>query len=161
MIWTLVSDHYPYFNIDLMYPWMSVHRIFEVRHSAPWHEFYTGETRITLDLSGLVPSDDTTLARSLVPRNVGLERWDHRVIGISLEDIECVKDRLADTLVRPLVTSSGVDWRLLCQNMMQYLLNIKLDMLQFLLITHDKFRDSCALCLCRTLCFQLCHPISF
>ncbi|KAG1754551.1 hypothetical protein EDB19DRAFT_1626144 [Suillus lakei] len=125
------------FDIDLMCPRISVRGVFEVMHSASWRELYPGETRITLDLSRLVSFYDTTLAPSLVPHRVGLKRWDHRVAGISLEDIERVKDRLADTLVRPPVTASGIDWRMVLRlvvdrygsrlEIVQYLLNTTLD----------------------------------
>ncbi|KAG2087329.1 hypothetical protein BD769DRAFT_1645598 [Suillus cothurnatus] len=43
--------------------------------------------------------------------DTGLERWDHRVGGISSGDIERVRDRLAQALVRPPVTTSGIDWK--------------------------------------------------
>lgn len=110
---------------------------FEVMHSASWRENYPGETRIILDFSGLVSFYDTTLVPSLVPRRVGLERWDHRVGGISSEDIERVQDRLAEALVRQPLTTSGIDWKTVLRvvvdryasrlEMMQYLLNSTLN----------------------------------
>jgi len=106
-------------------------------HSASWRERYPGETRITLDYSALVSFYDTTLVPSLVTHRVGLERWDHRVAGISPEDIECVKNRLAQALERSSVTPSGFDWKIVLHSVvdryasrlevMQYLLNITLD----------------------------------
>ncbi|KAG1858878.1 hypothetical protein F4604DRAFT_1169180 [Suillus subluteus] len=106
-------------------------------HSASWGEMYPGETRIMLDFSGLVSFYDTTLVPSLVPRRVGLDRWDHRVEGISSEDIERVQDRLAQALIRPPVTTSGIDWKTVFRvvvdryssrlEMMQYLVNMTLD----------------------------------
>ena len=115
----------------------SVHHAFEVLHSASWRERYPGETRITLDYSALISFYDTTLVPSLVPHRVGLERWDHRVAGISPEDIERVEGRLSQTLERPPVTPSGIDWKIVLQSVvdryasrlevMQYLLNITLD----------------------------------
>ena len=115
----------------------SVHQAFEVLHSASWHERYPGETRITLDYSALISFYDTALVPSLVPRRMGLERWDHRVAGISPEDIECVKDRLAQALERLPVTPSGIDWKIVLHSVvdryasrlevMQYLLNTTLD----------------------------------
>jgi len=106
-------------------------------HSASWREAYPGETRIILDYSGLVSFYDTALVPSLVPRREGLERWDHRVAGISSGDMERVKDRLAQVLEKPPVTSSGIDWKTVLQlvvdryatrlDVMQYLLNISLD----------------------------------
>ncbi|KAG2138131.1 hypothetical protein BD769DRAFT_1434092 [Suillus cothurnatus] len=115
----------------------TVHHAYEVMHSASWRENYPGETRIELDFSGLVSFYDTALVPSLVPRRVGLERWDHRVGGISSEDIERVQDRLAQALVQPPVTTSGIDWKTVLRvvvdryasrlEMMQYLSNMTLD----------------------------------
>ncbi|KAG1860156.1 hypothetical protein DFJ58DRAFT_715657 [Suillus subalutaceus] len=115
-------------NNGLIYSRTSVHHVFEIMHSASWHEMYPGETRIMLDFSGLVSFYDTTLVPSLVPRCVGLDRWDHRVEGISSEDIERVQDRLAQALIRPPVTTSGIDWKTVLRVvMMQYLVNMTLD----------------------------------
>ncbi|KAG1827391.1 uncharacterized protein BJ212DRAFT_49839 [Suillus subaureus] len=115
----------------------TVHHVFEIMHSASWREMYPGETRIMLDFSGLVSFYDTALVPSLVPQRVGLERWDHRVEGISSEDIERVQDRLAQALVRPPATTSGIDWKTVLRvvvdryasrlEMMQYLVNMTLD----------------------------------
>ncbi|KAG2157020.1 hypothetical protein DEU56DRAFT_920690 [Suillus clintonianus] len=115
----------------------TVHHAYEVMHSASWRERHPGETRIILDFSGLVSFYDTALVPSLVSRRVGLERWDHRVGGISSKDIERVKDRLAQALSRPPVTTSGIDWKTVLQvvvdryasrlGMIQHLLNITLD----------------------------------
>src|SRR5882757_4473696 len=106
-------------------------------HSTSWRENYPGETRIILDYSALISFYDTDLVPSLVPRRVGVERWDHRVAGISPEDIERVKDRLAQVLERPPVTASGIDWKTVLRSVvdryasrldvMQYLMNITLD----------------------------------
>lgn len=127
----------PCFNIGLIYSRISVQHAFEVMHSASWRENYPGETRIVLDFSGLVSFYDTALVPSLVPRRVGLERWDHRVGGISSEDIERVQDRLAEALVRQPLTTSGIDWKTVLRvvvdryasrlETMQYLLNMTLD----------------------------------
>ncbi|KAG0707828.1 hypothetical protein DFH29DRAFT_1053514 [Suillus ampliporus] len=115
----------------------TMHGAFEVMHAASWREHYPGETRIILDFSGLVSFYDTALVPSLVPRRVGLERWDHRVAGISSEDIERVQERLAEALVRPPATAGGIDWKTVLRlvvdryasrlEVMQYLLNITLD----------------------------------
>ncbi|KAG1890918.1 hypothetical protein F4604DRAFT_1876148 [Suillus subluteus] len=115
----------------------NVHHFFETMHSASRRERYPGETRIILDFSGLVSFYDTALVPSLVPRRVGLERWDHRMEGISSEDIERVQDRLAQALTRPTVTTSGIDWKTVLRvvvdryssrlEMMQYLVNMTLD----------------------------------
>ncbi|KAG2032235.1 hypothetical protein BDR03DRAFT_970767, partial [Suillus americanus] len=115
----------------------TVHRYFEIMHSTSRRAMYPGETRIMLDFCGLVSFYDTTLVPSLVPRRVGLERWDHRVEGISSEDIERVQDRLAQALTRPPVKTSGIDWKTVLRvvvdryssrlEMMQYLVNMTLD----------------------------------
>ncbi|KAG2063408.1 hypothetical protein BDR04DRAFT_1038065 [Suillus decipiens] len=115
----------------------TVYQIFELAHSASSREIYPGETRIMLDFSGLVSFYDTTLVPSLVPHRAGLERWDHRIRGISSEDIERVQERLAQVLTRPSVTTSGIDWKTVLRvvvdryasrlEMMQYLLNMTLD----------------------------------
>ncbi|OAX32761.1 hypothetical protein K503DRAFT_776317 [Rhizopogon vinicolor AM-OR11-026] len=115
----------------------SVHHAFEIMHSTSWRENYPGETRIVLDYSALISFYDTDLVPSLMPRRVGLERWDHRVAGISPEDIERVEDRLAQVLERPPVTASGIDWKTVLRSVvdryasrldvMQYLTNITLD----------------------------------
>jgi hypothetical protein len=106
-------------------------------HSASWRENYPGETRIELDFSGLISFYDAALVPSLVPRRVGLERWDHRVGGISSGDIERVQDRLSQALVRPPGVTSGIDWKTVLRlvvdryasrlEMIQYLLNMTLD----------------------------------
>ncbi|KAG1787936.1 uncharacterized protein HD556DRAFT_927349 [Suillus plorans] len=115
----------------------SMHHVFELLHSTSWRENYPGETRIMLDFSGLVSFYDTALVPSLVPRRVGLDRWDHRVAGISPEDIERVQDRLAQALARPPTTTSGIDWKTVLRvvvdryasrlEFIQHLLNLSLD----------------------------------
>ncbi|KAG1891590.1 uncharacterized protein F5891DRAFT_1282480 [Suillus fuscotomentosus] len=115
----------------------TVHYIFELVHSTSWRANYPGETRIILDFSGLVSFYDTALVPSLVPRRVGLERWDHRVGGISSEDVEHVRDRLDQVLTRSPVTTSGIDWKTVLRvvvdryasrlDFMQHLLNMTLD----------------------------------
>lgn len=88
---------------------------FEVMNSGSWHNHFPGETRVQLDLSGLVSFYDTQLVPSLVAVRAGQERWDHRVQDISSEDLSAVKSRLEATLMRPSGQSSGVDWRTLAQ----------------------------------------------
>ncbi|KAG1831858.1 hypothetical protein EV424DRAFT_132150 [Suillus variegatus] len=90
-----------------------------------------------LDFSELVSFYDTALVPSLVPRRAGLDRWDHRVAGISPEDIERVQDRLAQVLARPPATTSGIDWKTVLRvvvdryasrlEFIQHLLNLTLD----------------------------------
>ncbi|KAG2353610.1 hypothetical protein BDR07DRAFT_1432670 [Suillus spraguei] len=59
-------------------------------HSGSWHNRYPGDSRIVLDLTGLVSLYDIGLAPSLVSVRAGIERWDHRVLGISSSDISNV-----------------------------------------------------------------------
>jgi hypothetical protein len=85
-----------------------------------------------LDLAGLVSLYDVALAPSLVPVRVGLERLDHRVLGISSEDISRVKKELIQVIGRS-DPGSGVDWKTLTNvivdryadrlELTQYLLN--------------------------------------
>jgi hypothetical protein len=87
-------------------------REFEVMHSGSWHNRYPGDSRIVLDLTGLVSLYDIALAPSLIPVRAGLERWDHRVLGISSEDISRVKRKLTEVISRP-EPGSGIDWKTL------------------------------------------------
>jgi hypothetical protein len=108
-------------------------RQFEVMHSGAWHNHYPGDSRIVLDLTGLISLYDTTLAPSLIPVRAGIERWDHRVLGISSEDISRVMSRLTEVVSRPSPMGSGIDWKTLINvivdrysdrlELMQYLLN--------------------------------------
>ncbi|KAG2052754.1 hypothetical protein BDR06DRAFT_957094 [Suillus hirtellus] len=110
---------------------------FESVHCASWRENNPGETRIILDFSELVSFYDTALVPSLVPRRLGLERGDHRVGGISPEDVERVQDRLAQALARPPSVTSGIDWKTVLRvvvdryasrlEFIQHLLNLSLD----------------------------------
>ncbi|KAG2060803.1 hypothetical protein BDR06DRAFT_947288 [Suillus hirtellus] len=108
-------------------------RRFEVMHSGSWHNRYPGDSRIVLDLTGLVSLYDIALAPSLVTVRAGLERWDHRVLGISSNDISKVMRKLTEVISRPHPTNSGLDWKTLIHvivdryadrlELMQYLLN--------------------------------------
>lgn len=84
--------------------------MFEAMYAGSWHNHYPGETRIQLDLSGLVSFYDTELVPSLVSARSGQERWDHRLLNISREDVARVRARLREVLTRPTGQSSGVDW---------------------------------------------------
>ena len=78
-----------------------------------WHNRFPGETRIQLDLAGLVSFYDTQLVPSLVANRAGQERWDHRVRNTSNADLSAVKSRLENILTRPSGPSSGIDWKTL------------------------------------------------
>ncbi|KAG2153940.1 hypothetical protein DEU56DRAFT_907406 [Suillus clintonianus] len=108
-------------------------RTFEVLHSGSWHNRYPGDSRIVLDLTGLISLYDIALAPSLIPVRAGLERCDHRVLGISSDDISRVMKRLTEVITRPDLVDSGIDWKTLTHTivdryadrleLMQYLLN--------------------------------------
>ncbi|KAI6131188.1 hypothetical protein EDD16DRAFT_1468489 [Pisolithus croceorrhizus] len=86
-------------------------RMFEAMYAGSWHNHYPGETRIRLDLSGLVSFYDTELVPSLVSARSGQERRDHRLLNVSREDVARVRARLGEVLTRPTGQSSGIDWR--------------------------------------------------
>ena len=88
---------------------------FEAINSGSWRNRFPGETRVQLDLAGLVSFYDTKLIPSLITVRAGQERWDHRAGDISSEDLAAVKTRLEAILVRPSGLSSGFDWRPLFQ----------------------------------------------
>ncbi|KAG2060807.1 hypothetical protein BDR06DRAFT_385928 [Suillus hirtellus] len=87
-------------------------RLVEAMHSGSWHNRYPGESRIVLDLAGLVSLYDIALAPSLVPVRAGLKRQDHRVFGISPEDISQLMRKLTEVISRP-DPGSGIDWKAL------------------------------------------------
>ncbi|KAF8556590.1 hypothetical protein OG21DRAFT_1495412 [Imleria badia] len=89
--------------------------MFELMNAGSWHSHFPGETRVQLNLAGLVTFYDTQLAPSLIPIRAGQERWDHRVQNISSEDLSAAKARLEDALTRPEGLSSGIDWATLIQ----------------------------------------------
>ena len=84
-------------------------------NAASWHNRFPGETRIRLDLAGLVTFYDTQLAPSLVAIREGQERWDHRMQNISSEDLFAAKASLEEALTRLEGLSSGIDWATLIQ----------------------------------------------
>ena len=86
---------------------------YEVMETGSWHNRFPGETRIQLDLAGLISFYDTQLVPSLVAVRAGQERWDHRAQSISSEDLLAIKSRLEAALVRPSGPSSGIDWKTL------------------------------------------------
>lgn len=86
-------------------------RMFEAIYAGSQHNRYPGETRVQLDLSGLVSFYDTELVPSLVPARFETERWTHRLLNISDEDVTQARARLGEVLSRPAYRSgSGIDW---------------------------------------------------
>ena len=79
-----------------------------------WHNHFPGETRIHLNYAGVVSFYDTALFPSLKPLRYNKERWDHRLEGISTEDVETFLETLGSILEgawdRPV---SGIDWKTL------------------------------------------------
>ncbi|KAG2361470.1 hypothetical protein BDR07DRAFT_1358925 [Suillus spraguei] len=88
-------------------------RTFEIFHSGLWQNHYPGDSRIVLDLTGLISLYDTALAPSLISVRTGLERYDHRVLGISSDDISRVMRKLIKVITRPHPIGSGIDWKTL------------------------------------------------
>ena len=82
----------------------------DVVFSGSWHNQFPGETRIQLDYSRILSFYDTELAPSLVDKRFGHARLQHRIDGISREDVSTFKQRLEEVLQR----SHGqgvVDWQ--------------------------------------------------
>ena len=76
------------------------------------HNYFPGETRIQLNYAGVVSFYDTTLFPSLKHLRSKQERWDHRLEGISSEDIQTLLKTLGSILDtawdRP---TSVIDWK--------------------------------------------------
>ncbi|KAJ7792108.1 hypothetical protein B0H14DRAFT_3160481 [Mycena olivaceomarginata] len=104
------SDSLDPLDDDPSFPAGDIFR-FETVRAGSWHNHYPGETRIILDLTGLISFYDTTLAPSLVSARQGTERWDHRLADISPADLTAIKSRLSEALTREPNAGSGVDWR--------------------------------------------------
>ena len=87
--------------------------------SGSWHNHFPGETRIHLNYAGVVSFYDTELFPSLIPLRYDKERWDHRLEGISTEDVETFLKSLGSILEsawdRPV---SGIDWKTLLRVVM-------------------------------------------
>ncbi|KAG2037651.1 hypothetical protein BDR03DRAFT_919576 [Suillus americanus] len=126
------ENPYPYRSPDSPPPVPdALGRAFEAMHSGSWHNRYPGDSRIVLDLTRLVSLYDIALAPSLVPVRAGLERWDHRVLGISSEDILQVKGKLTEAISRS-DPGSGIDWKTLTHAIVDRYAN-RLELMQYLL----------------------------
>ena len=101
-------------------------------HAGSWHNHYPGDSRIVLDLTGLISLYDTSLAPSLIPVRADLERCDHRVLGISSEDISQVMKRLTEVVSQPHPVGSGIDWKTLIHVIVDRYAD-RLELLQYLL----------------------------
>lgn len=108
-------------------------RMFEVMQAGSWHNRYPGDTRIKLDLAGIVSLYDTTLVPSLISSRDGQERCDHGIGAISAADIKAVRRTVSRKLERDQGDTSGIDWKTLFRviveryserfDLMDYLLN--------------------------------------
>ena len=87
---------------------------FSTIEAGSWHNYFPGETRIHLNYASVVSFYDTALFPSLKPLRYNKERWDHRLEGISSEDVQTLLNTLGDILDgawdRPV---SGIDWKTL------------------------------------------------
>ncbi|KAJ7471275.1 hypothetical protein B0H11DRAFT_2174505 [Mycena galericulata] len=92
------------------FDYSSPQAVSEVIFSGSWHNRYPGDRRIKLDLTQLISFYDTALVPSLVAERFNMERWDHRLFGISPQDISAVMDRLTKAYTAPRPAGSGVDW---------------------------------------------------
>ncbi|TFK33436.1 hypothetical protein BDQ12DRAFT_727758, partial [Crucibulum laeve] len=97
--------------------------LFASVESGSWHNHFPGETRIQLDYTRLISFYDAQLFPSLSlareKDSAPLERWDHRLEGISPEDIDVLQGKLAEMLGEEAWATqpqgSGVDWKTLLQ----------------------------------------------
>ncbi|KAK7038626.1 hypothetical protein R3P38DRAFT_3475958, partial [Favolaschia claudopus] len=127
------SDDSPFPAVDIM--------MFSAVQAGTWRDHYPGDTRIQLDLTRFVSFYDTSFVPSLVPRRQHVERWEHKVDGISASDLEAVKKRLAGVLTDDVDTAkgSGVDWRTLYRVLLDRYAQ-RLELVEYLLdttTTHD------------------------
>lgn len=106
---------------------------YRVIEAGVWHNTYPGETRINLDLNGLISFYDTDLFPSLAVARFGQERWKHRLQGLSVVDSKAFQTRIREVLEQIGHTGSGIDWSTLIRvvvdryaerlEILQYLLN--------------------------------------
>ena len=86
--------------------------VFRAFEASSWHNYFPGDTRIHLNYAGVVSFYDTAVFPSLKPLRYNKERWDHRLEGISTEDVETLSKTLGsilnDAWDRP---ASGIDWK--------------------------------------------------
>ncbi|KAJ7463340.1 hypothetical protein FB451DRAFT_1494403 [Mycena latifolia] len=122
-------------NDSRMAPGVAARIVFEAVRAGSWHNRYPGETRVVLDLTRLVSFYDTALVPSLVVQRAGLERWDHRLEGISAPDLAAVTARLRAVLTAdPSDAGSGVDWATLFRVVVDRYAD-RLELLDYLLNT--------------------------
>ncbi|CAA7267480.1 unnamed protein product [Cyclocybe aegerita] len=85
---------------------------FRLLEAGSWHNHFPGENRVRLDYSRLVSFYDTELFPSLQTIRAGHERWDHRLEGISKEDVDTLRVELERVMEGEWgTTKSDVDWQ--------------------------------------------------
>jgi hypothetical protein len=114
--------------------------MFEANRAGSWHDRAPGETRVRLDLTGLITFYDPTLS-SLVEARQGKDRLHHRLKGISTRDAERVTSELKTVLTREQGGQSGVDWGSIARVVTERYAE-RLDYLQFLLSPEAGFADT-------------------
>ncbi|KAI0246598.1 hypothetical protein BJV78DRAFT_125115 [Lactifluus subvellereus] len=114
--------------------------MFEAILAGSWHDRAPGETRVHLDLTGLVTFYDPTLS-SLVEARLGKDKMHHRLKGISTTDKERVISELRTVLTRKQGGGSGVDWRSITRAVTERYAE-RLDYLQFLLSPNARFANA-------------------
>jgi len=92
---------------------------FRSMEAGGWHNHFPGETRVHLNYAGVVSFYDTALFPSLKVLRSKKERWDHRLEGISSEDVQTLLKTLGGILDgawdRPV---SRIDWKTLLRVVM-------------------------------------------
>ncbi|KAJ7916493.1 hypothetical protein B0H13DRAFT_2323287 [Mycena leptocephala] len=91
------------------------HHAYASIHAGAWHDHYSGEMRIHLDLTHLISLYDVALAPSLVSHRHGQARRDNRVLGIDARDTAAVLARVREIPFNSTPSASGIDWRTLFQ----------------------------------------------
>ena len=108
----------------------------EANRAGSWHDRAPGETRVRLDLTGLITFYDPTLS-SLVEARQGKDRLHHRLEGISALDTERVLTELKVVLTRDQGGRSDIDWASITRVVTERYAE-RLDYLQFLLSPNAK-----------------------
>jgi hypothetical protein len=114
--------------------------MFEANRAGSWHDHAPGETRVRLDLTGLITFYDPSLS-SLVEARQGKDRLHHRLKGISTTDAERVLAELKTVLTRKQGGQSGVDWGSIMRVVTDRYAE-RLDYLHFLLSPEAGFADA-------------------
>ncbi|KAJ3771840.1 hypothetical protein FB446DRAFT_738734 [Lentinula raphanica] len=105
-----------------------------------WHRYYPGDTRIQLDLTRLISFYDTELVPSLVAERYGKERIQHRLLGISPEDLHTVVWKV-EQLTEVSDSGSGIDWGTLIRLIVKRY-SERLEMVQYILNATDPAKSA-------------------